>query len=187
MKYPIIVILASLLIVSCKTAPVHYHVDEDLLSTLNFKKGSSWVYKDSLTGEVRTFYATHYIAWESRRQDYDVDYDDVIATTIEADTTHGFQYHDFMELDISGDKVGVKYFYYRYKGPGHDVEEDASNRLSNTMVVRAHTFEKVSRRLDLDSNNYAYVAKNIGIIKMDLTDVAGTRHVWELSSWNIVK
>ncbi len=164
---------------------MHHHINSEMLAKLNLKKGSSWVYKDSLSGEVRTFYATNYIGWASR--DESDDYYETITTTIEADTSHGVMYHDYLEFQLRGNIVSMSSFYRRFTGPGSGEVQGPFTNVVGPMVVRAHTFDEVVPRLTIDSNNYFYIAGGVGIIKMKVSDSAGTAHIWELSSWNIVK
>jgi len=217
MKYHLpFLFVAALVAMGCSKTR-HTEVDAALQNAYSFQKGTYWIYKDSLSGDVDSFFVTDQsiVAVET-----DDDINDRIFITISEKSeyrakTETSQWqlllnHSTIDLSwIQDNATPISRPDYNYDplafypfvigttvGDEHYVS--TIMQIFGTYPIGANTFKKVAlinESLSIPPNNgypymndWLYLSDGIGIIKMHLYHPQDTLdRIWELQGWHIVK
>ncbi len=69
---------------SCKKQLPHYSIDSDLKTAFNYQPGTYWIYKDSLSGRIDSFYVTQNV-FQANVPSGDVTQDEITINVVEKD------------------------------------------------------------------------------------------------------
>jgi len=198
-----------MLFANCTKTPsaTHILIDSFLVKNFNYKPGTYWVYKDSITGEEDSFYVHDNVSTStSSGNNYNSLEDNININIYQNSSANIKQANWFVNmngkvLDIrySGN-ITIEYVYFLivpYQlGLLNNSNEDSGYVVSinNSVSINKKTYAGVvitKHKNNLDSlypsyNNTFFINNDMGIIKMVLNQ--GTLHnIWELEKCNIVK
>jgi len=186
---------------SCKkNNPVpHRIIDADLKGAFDFQPGTYWIFKDSLTGQIDSFYVrgTSMANNTSNNPSYtydemDIDIKEVNESPIGADTAR-------WGIDLEQNKIYLSDWYidnfadydpivYPFtSGTQTSAVYNQSIILLNTVTSGINSFNNVAIiNFTGGLNDYFYLNADVGFVKIVLNQ-RGANRVWELQRWNIVK
>jgi len=199
-------LMVTYMLSSCKKTNLpNRPVDADLKAAFSYLPGTYWIYRDSISGHVDSFFVTQDT---HNNYNYNSQYTfDQITVRITAYNVASFADSDTWEISLYQSTIAIDYDidlyskntdgidYYPLTYPFTDGEYIGStgtnvNTLSilGNYVVDGKTFNNVAQVNYVDgTNDYFYISSDVGIIKMRLYDNVDSVHVWELERWNIVK
>ena len=218
MKNILIISAVTLMLIanSCKkNIPVH-SIDARLVAAFNFKPGTYWVYKDSLTGQEDSFAVTSIESGPDQINGY-IDYStDIFITGFPISGTNNTDSIQW-EYGLNGDS-----FYFTYKNSnaksiyGAEIDYGSifsypfviekvnstgavlNNTIANSakLVINSQSYSNaaiVNSTLNLyplenwSCNDWFYVVAKIGFIKIVLNEPNDSFYrIWELQRYNIV-
>jgi len=217
MKYYLtFLILAILTALGCKKEN-HNGVDPGLQNAYSFPKGTYWIYKDSLSGDIDSFFVTDNSLVSVATND---GLNDHIFMAISENSEYRSKIEtsqwqlllNLSEIDlywIQRNATPISHADYSYSplafypfvvasslSGEHYIATVIQN--FNTYTVGSNTFNKVTlindtlfgtpNSSDPYMNDWLYLSDGIGIIKMHLYHPQDTLdRIWELQRWHIVK
>lgn len=204
--YYILYIIVFVVIISgCSkkdSKPYSTPINDNLKKDFNFKRGSYWVYKDSISGRIDSFAvvksdsgsATMEINTKPSLQDYINIFIDEYSVVVGISTIH-------WEWNLIGSAAYINifpgpFFYYPVVTgqtfpfiydrctvtnifPNYSIGGSA---LSN--VAEINHYDTTSPK---KYNDWLYVNSDVGIVKMRLNPQDSVPFVWELQRYNIVR
>lgn len=207
MKGPSFVVCfcSLILYIGCSKSETHFPVDPYLINNFNYKPGTYWVYKDSLSGVEDSFFVT-------KNSPNSQPLTRNSSTYVDAIIIDGLQYNSSnmkvakWSMSLGGASIGWYYkgsVTYSYKlistpfvtGIIDTSEKDSAYVISvdGNYTINGESYSGVAKyRHFCDANNYYprfddtyYLNSQVGIIKMDINH--DTHKIWELQRSKIVK
>jgi hypothetical protein len=193
-KY-IAVVFMLMSLLACTKKPSIKYLDAGLKEQFYFKKGSYWIYKDSISGRMDSFYL------ESVQFSMDSSYlyalyDKAILEKMTINIVQTSLSLPYADIPIWKFSIAQRYLYHEssyqkgkiqfitYNPKRADTEKGKKEELS----VLGNIFPIVSY---FNSPNILYYLKeDIGYLKMHINyddGVNKTNEVWELQRWHVVK
>ncbi|MBA3829736.1 MAG: hypothetical protein H0X33_12420 [Taibaiella sp.] len=206
MKYLLITCIVALIALQACTKVKHLGINSDLAAAFDFNKGSYWIYKDSLTGQIDSFYEFRRDYFSLTHGDYLNDHETMYVLQSNAAHTDSIEWHFYLAQDIYGiawyNKFGEfsPLFQYPYKLGGGKASYainivtniypsyTVNNQIFSNVVLVNDSINNTPYPIDSYWNDWFYITANVGIIKMRLFHpYYSINRVWELQSWHIVK
>jgi len=213
MKNIIISILVFVMLAtSCKKPPTYY-INSDMKAAFNFPVGSYWVYKDSLSGQIDSFYVAKNDPSFIHYSDHSVERLDLYIS--ECSTNNNWQDSSQWYFQMSSDFISLRIVKYSLQKPnGYPLYEEwliqypfklgiIPNTIIGTLTnifpsytVNGVSFSNVAEVDDSIYNgvstnsfhDWYYLCPNVGFVKMRLdypTD--SINRIWELQHYYIKK
>jgi len=212
----LIVIVSISVFIACKKTPRHATIDESLKAHFNYKVGSYWIYKDSISGQEDSFYVTNNVFSSSQVSDEEIsdgininivqkdiylNTNDTVSWLLQLNSNVlSLSWTDPESVDLRGKLMQYSPFVmYPFKitayGGINNVSGSVTNILSN-YSINGNSFYNVAQIHDTLINNvtaytfsdWFYLSDSIGIVKMRINHPPDTiNRVWEIERWNIVK
>lgn len=169
-KYTLLVL--PFLFWGCKKDPIK--VDSATEKNFSFKTGSYWVYRDSLSGKVDSFFVS--------RNGSNVD-----DNNVEYKATY---------LEVRGDSSEIGAGYYLHKnnvdfsfvqlntGCGFTYPYSSDKKILADMSLNGSKYDSVAEILG-GNWSYYYACASVGIIKMRIMKDGVLNRVWELQRYKI--
>jgi hypothetical protein len=166
---------------SCKKQDNTAYINPELKKHFNFKEGSYWIYRDSLTGSMDTFTVYNNITTITERDPYRsetlIEIQRIeLRCSKDPDILSGY----FSLMNNSATYIFPHFKYgtgvnYEYFSDPTRLMIHSSNGISFDSVVQ----------ITPDSSTF-YIKKDIGFVKLRLMKDT-IRKVWELQQWKIVQ
>ena len=204
-------------VVGCnkKDSQQHITIDADIVANFGYKVGSYWIYKDSLSGQVDSFYVYQY---GGGVLDNNGTLIDDIGVYIGQQKISGAGTTDTIEwaLGLRSNYISLRWTLTRFGQTvdriafpifisypfslGHPSDNRGGISGGNvteilpTYLLNGNSYDSVAvLTYSGNVNGYPindtyYINAKIGVVKMSLNHVNGSvLRVWELQRWNIVK
>ncbi|MBA3829380.1 MAG: hypothetical protein H0X33_10625 [Taibaiella sp.] len=207
MKYLVVTCIVVLIALQACTKVKHQGINSDLAAAFDFNKGSYWIYRDSLTGQIDSFYEFQrdFVTQLSANKQYSTD--QITMHVLQSNATHT----DYIEWHflLGEDEYGITWFNkygeftplfkypYQLGGRVYSMSQNIVTNVYPSYTVNSQIFNNVVLVNDSLNgpppqtsywNDWFYIAANVGIIKMKLYHPYDSiNRVWELQSWHIVK
>ena len=193
----------------------NYPVNDSLKAAFNFQPGTYWIYRDSISGEVDSFYVQTNYTNNNNNVSYTYD---VIRIHIVAYYNSPSSYADWdyyyagneIDMDYGGSNMQTCYYapfinypfqnsitLFRYSSSYFVTDSALVKKIYSTYTVNGNAFTdvaEVNHSLDtsgtglLDYNDVFYMCPAVGMIKMRLNHPKDSiNRVWEILRWGIVK
>jgi len=206
-KILFLILIFSALLYSCnKTADQTRPINPDLLKYFSYKPGTYWVYKDSIAGEVDSFYVT-----DNTKSTYtgppniDVVYvgihqmnenglgDD--STKWVMNLSENSLSYSVRAQPVMGDCDYSPLFSFPFQittlgSESTNFKEGAITNVFPTLSVASANFNNVAQihYYGYNLDDWYYINTDVGIVKMRWSDTSNINNkVWELQRWNIVR
>ena len=204
-------LLGIVLLSTCKKAPAAHHdpIDSFLVANFNFKPGTYWIYKDSLTSEEDSFFVIDYVFSSKQNSSNSTGLADYISYDIlqynnKKDTISrwrmGMIYNEYglYYFDKSGNMLMINDYFlitpyqiglleYNDADSGYVTSTNSYYTVKSILYYDVVIFNHKTGNNPLypHYDNTYYVSTGIGIIKMDLNQ--DTHNIWELERYKIVR
>jgi len=180
-----------------------YPVNADLKAAFSFKPGSYWIYKDSISGEIDSFFVRQLVStYNAITPNIPYTVDQVLTCITEWNTNNHADSNVWQisliinNLYISYD-ASAAYLYLLSYGPGisypfTNVYASDTVLVLNTYSLLGNNFENVVEVHYVESSplysDYFYLCPDIGMVKIVFNhSYDTTNRVWELQRYDIVK
>ena len=203
MKKTFYLLSLILLIASC-TRKTNYPVNSDLKSSFSYKPGTYWIYRDSISGEMDSFYVTeqHLDNYKNEAENYT--YDQIGTYICQVSLDSNLSDTSKWRISILKNQIYVEWSWYSNEdyflfGPIQYPFVVKKNGDENNRVVaiipnydiNGITFSNIAVcNSDTVSQVYATIQINAdaGIIKINGRSTMGSGHkIWELQRWHLVR
>jgi len=206
----VFIILSGLVLVqlcACQKQSSHPHepIDSLLVQNFNYKVGTYWIYKDSLTNEKDSFFVTDNTFSSANSSSNSQSLTDLITINISQSNSNSIKAkwslilsHNVMDCVYNG-SISIQYNDFIYVPftvglLGYN-EEDSGFVISvnNTDTVNSNYYSSVVKFKHINDagtvfphfDNTFYFNMAAGIIKMELNQ--DTHYIWELQQYKIIK
>jgi len=187
---------------SCKknSSIPHKIIDADLKGAFDFQPGTYWIFKDSLTGQVDSFYVRN--NWSSVYTNASPSFTyDAIIVDIKEVNEYPFGLDTSMwEITMDQSEVGFSDWYGSYylnldpttypftSGIQPYAVYPHTVNLFNSFSSNGSTFNNIAEiHFTSTIDDYLYIDNNVCFIKMILNQPGISERIWEIQRWNIVK
>jgi len=187
---------------SCKkNNPVpHRIIDADLKGAFDFQPGTYWILRDSLTGQVDSFYVRGTSSNNLTSGNPSYTFDEITVDIKEVNETPAGSDTARWGIGLEQNEVGFSDWYdnqyfnfdaivYPFtSGIQPSAVYNQSISIPNTVTIGINSFNNVAAINFTSSwlNDYFYLNADVGFVKIILNQSGATR-VWQLQRWNIVK
>lgn len=180
----------------------NYAVDADLAAAFSYKPGTYWIYKDSLTGQIDSFYVTQLTTNNFKDPSGTYTYDLIgvyfaergITSLTSTDTSSWRIY--LQQNQFSLDHYW-KYEYVDYDAVEYPFINNSSKGVYNERVIINNSITINSKiyanttTINYYSNNINdsyFIYPNIGMLKISINHSYDSfRKIWELQKSNVIK
>jgi hypothetical protein len=181
----------------------HQTIDAHVLANYNYKPGTYWIYRDSISGNEDSFYVVsnsgiqYYKSRDLIIDDLGVQIMDINISAI------GKKNISSLAWRLEGNNISLYWSIINDYGllvvipfsMGVQAHTDTIKSIMQKFVLNGQKFDSVAVVTAngyiapaLNSNDLYYINNNIGIIKMHINHPLDTiNKVWELERWKIVK
>jgi len=201
------ILIFSALLYSCaKTADQTRPINPDLLKYFSYKPGTYWVYKDSIAGEIDSFYVTDNTKSSStgppnidginisihQVKEDGLGLDSTVWVMILAENFVSYLSRG-LPGNVDRDYSGLFSYPFQVEVIGSEsinFKEAVVTNISLTLTVASTSFNNVAEThyYGYNYDDWSYINTDVGIIKMRWSDTANINNkVWELQRWNIVR
>jgi len=201
MKITAFILLVCIIAASAckKEGPAHIYINADLKTHFNYKPGSYWIYRDSLTGQEDSFFVlTNEFQTQSMTKDQDL-VDDILIYIRERSISPGYADSSAWAVYLSDNKWNLIWGRNDPASSYPNISYPFTNQ-NNTVIINilsnytcsANTFNNVAKMYlpigYTQYNDWFYVTDSVGVIKMRINHPLDTLyHVWEIERWNVIK
>jgi len=209
MKYCIILLSLLTLIVSGCDKTRYVNVDPDVKNAFFYKVGSYWVYTDSLSSDIDSFFVTnssdaHDMTTDNQNEEHiniDIsEYTKHATGLVDTNTwtlliARNYLAFTWLKILSATAYIDYSYIYYPFEvGPLNQYTTTAGtiNSVGTSCTVNKNTFSSVAMISYHDStlvfNDMFYLNAANGLVKIKLAHPKlNINKVWELARWHIVK
>jgi len=213
----ILIIIIAIAVLGCnkKDSQQHITIDADIVANFGYKVGSYWIYKDSLSGQIDSFYVYRYGRAVLNNSGTLLDNIGIYigqqkisgpGATDTIDWAFGL-WSNYISLSWTltrfgqiADQIGFTVFISYPFSLGHPngyyggISGGNVTEILPKYVLNGNSYDSVAvLNYNGNVNGYPindtyYINTKIGVVKMSLNHVNGSvLRVWELQRWNIVK
>ncbi len=191
MKYILVFLTFGYLVIglyACKKILPNKPIDADLKAAFSFKPGTYWIYKDSVSGRIDSFfvYSNNYTIGDpsSGYEKYDIEYDNInVCYTISS-----------IGWELYGNNIKFTYYMsmnviqYPFNVGQLNSNMDGTNNTISTIssfTIAGNIYNNVAEISNIHFGDLYYISADIGLIKIKFNHFP-VNPVWELQRYHIV-
>ena len=207
-KYYLLIlgVVISIFSVACNKTP-NKLVDDCLKAAFSFKEGSYWIYRDSISGEIDSFYVTSLSSQNYTNTNPSFTFDVITTSIIQRDENNPNAGVSTWKIQLEKNTITFRYdieaqYIYRinYDPINYPFIDGADYgnvyfehvNLLNNVTISGNNFTSIGILYASSGNglfnNYFYLNPKIGIVKINQQQgFDSTYKVWEIQRWKIIK
>ncbi|MCF8449733.1 MAG: hypothetical protein K9G49_07675 [Taibaiella sp.] len=177
-----IIILAFCMFEACKKEDKVDRISSELKKRFTFKKGSYWIYKDSITGRYDTFTVTAF----SNAIGNEPNYIESQVSSIRSSRSDSFSFN----VNLTGSYLRILFQTFNIAS-GVSYPYQKQYKIYEKYHIDGSDFDSVVERYfassdgGWDSRSSCFIKTDIGFVKMRfVTD--SINNIWELKEWKIL-